>query len=207
MCAQIILIMSEKSPFPLIQTPHFLLRQIVATDLTQIFRGMSDPRVTEYYGISYETLELTQAQLDWFELIYETGTGIWWGICHRDEPQHLIGTCGINEWEQDDHCAEAGFWIFPEYWGKGVMLECLSAMLDYCFTKLSLHRMQSMVEPDNPASWKLIEKLGFQLEGILRECERKDDRYVDLRCYSLLAREWRSRVQPQAAIVHFPAST
>jgi RimJ/RimL family protein N-acetyltransferase len=41
------------------------------------------------------------------------------------------------------------------------MLECLSAMLDYCFTKLSLHRMQSMVEPDNPASWKLIEKLGF----------------------------------------------
>lgn len=110
--------------------------------------------------------------------------------------RNAIGTCGINEWEQDDHCAEAGFWIFPEYWGKGVMLECLSAMLDYCFTKLSLHRMQSMVEPDNPASWKLIEKLGFQLEGILRECERRviAMSICDAILYSHA--KWQNRAQP-----------
>ncbi|MBC3885256.1 GNAT family N-acetyltransferase [Undibacterium griseum] len=182
--------MPTPADFPVLHTPRLILRRMSADDLPLLFRGMSDPRVTEYYGISYETQTLTQAQLDWFELIWASGTGIWWGLCFSHAPHVLIGTCGINEWEQEHHCAEAGFWIFPEYWGQGIMHESLQAMLAYCFKTLGIHRMQMLIEPANLSSWKLAERLGFQLEGVLRECERKQDHYADLKCYSLLASEW-----------------
>jgi ribosomal-protein-alanine N-acetyltransferase len=178
--------------FPVIETPHYVLRRLVADDIPEIFRGLSDPRVTNYYGISYDTLASTQAQMDWFELIFQTGIGIWWGICDRQQPQQLLGTCGLHEWDQEHHCSETGFWLFPEYWGKGVMRESLPAMFAHCFQQLGLHRIQAMVEPENIGSWRLLESFGFQLEGILRECEYKNGHYVDLKCYSLLAHECRS---------------
>ena len=177
----------DMQDFPQITTSRYVLRKLVATDMPLVFKGMSDPQVIEYYGLSYETLESTQAQMEWFELIYHTRTGIWWAIADLAAPEQLLGCCGISDWEQDDHCAEMGFWLFPQYWRQGVMKEVLSAALHCCFHQLGLHRIQALVEPDNQGSWRLLERLGFQLEGILRECERKGERYVDLRCYSRLA--------------------
>ena len=182
--------MPAATSFPVLETKHYQLRRIVAADMPAIFAGLSNPKVSEYYGISYDSLESTQAQMDWYELVWQTGIGIWWGICSKDAPADLIGTCGLHEWEQEHHCAETGFWIAPEYWGKAVMRECLPVMFAHCFEHLSLHRLQAMVEPANIPSWRLLEKLGFQIEGILRECEYKHGRYVDLKCYSLLAHEF-----------------
>lgn len=182
--------MPESAFFPTLETANYQLRRIVAADMPAIFAGLSDPRVTEYYGISYDTLESTQAQMDYYELVWQTGIGIWWGICSKENPDQLIGSCGLHEWEQEHHCAETGFWISPEHWGKAVMRECLAVMFAHCFGHLGLHRLQAMVEPENIPSWRLLEKMGFRLEGVLRECEYKHGRYVDLKCYSMLATEF-----------------
>ena len=165
----------------------------MAADQPAVFAGLSDPAVTGYYGISYETPESAQAQMDWYELVWRTRIGAWWAICERARPERLIGTCGIYDWESGHHCAETGFWLLPSYWGKGVMRRVLPAMYRYCFATLGVHRIQARVEPDNAASWHLLESIGFRLEGILRECELKNERYVDLRCYSALSTDpgWR----------------
>ncbi|WP_428718500.1 GNAT family N-acetyltransferase [Undibacterium curvum] len=181
--------MNQAASFPQLQTGRFILRQIMPADQPAIFAGLSDEAVTAYYGISYDTLESTQAQMDWYELVWKTRIGIWWGIAEREHPEQLIGTCGLHEWEQEDHCAEIGFWLTPAFWRRGVMAEVLPAILACCFRDLGLHRIQALVEPDNAASWRLVERHGFQLEGILRECEYKNGKYLDLRCYSLLAHE------------------
>ncbi|MFZ6757523.1 GNAT family N-acetyltransferase [Undibacterium sp. Ji50W] len=184
--------MPEIRSFPVLHSANYQLRQIVAADMSAIFQGLSDPRVSDYYGVSYDTLASTQAQLDWYEEVWQAGTGIWWGISSKEAPDHLLGTCGLHEWEQEHHCAETGFWLSPDHWGKAVIPECLSVMIAHCFQHLGLHRLQAMVEPENIASWRLLEKLGFRLEGVLRECEYKHARYVDLKCYSMLATEFRS---------------
>jgi len=185
--------MSETKPFPVLETANYQLRRIVAADMPAVFRGLSDPRVTEYYGISYATLASSQEQMDWYEQVWLDGTGLWWGICSKEKPEQLIGTCGLHEWEQEHHCAETGFWLSPDHWGKAVIPECMNVIVNHCFKHLGLHRLQAMVEPENIASWRLIEKLGFRLEGVLRECEYKNGRYVDLKCYSLLDREFGSK--------------
>lgn len=172
--------------FPVLQTPRLGLRQIVRADQPQIFLGLSDPQVTQYYGIHYETLESTSAQMDWYELVQRGGTGLWWGLHLAERPDVLIGTCGFYEWEQEHQCAELGFWLLPDFANQGLMRETCDAVLRYGFRHLQLHRVQARAEPANLASCRLLERTGFQLEGILRECERKQDRYVSLHCYSLL---------------------
>ncbi len=76
---------------------------------------------------------------------------------------------------------------------KGYMTEALVGMLDYMYGNLELNRVQALVDPRNEASLRLIEKQGFQRDGLLRSYEYERGAYVDLYMLSLLREEWESR--------------
>jgi len=67
--------------FPELRTPRFLLRRIAPADAEAVFLGLSDPKVIQHYGVSYQTPEEAQFQMRWFEDLLAQGTGIWWAIC------------------------------------------------------------------------------------------------------------------------------
>ncbi|GGC70734.1 GNAT family N-acetyltransferase [Undibacterium terreum] len=175
--------------FPVLHTPRFLLRHISGADVGQVFRGLSHPQVTAYYGISYTSQEATQAQIDWYQELLDQQTGIWWGICLQETPGELLGACGFYEWNKDNRNTDMGYWLLPEHWGSGAMQECLHAILQHAFSQMHLHRVEAEVEPENTPSSRLLLKLGFQLEGTRRQCEWKNGHFVDLEYYSLLASE------------------
>ncbi|MFZ6646763.1 GNAT family N-acetyltransferase [Undibacterium sp. TJN25] len=176
--------------FPVLHTARFLLRDIAVADISEVFRGLSDPAITAYYGISYDSVEATQAQIDWYQELLEQQTGIWWGICKKEDPGTLIGACGFYAWDKENRNTDMGYWLQREHWGGGVMQECLRAILPHGFREMSLHRVEAEVEPENIASSRLLQKLGFQLEGKRRQCEWKNGRFVDLEYYSLLEGEF-----------------
>lgn len=173
--------------FPTLITARFLLREITEDDLPLIFRGLSDPRVIAYYGISYSSLEETRRQLTWFRELYESGRGIWWGICRPDTPDELLGACGYNNWNQEHRRAEIGAWLTPENWKQGIMRECLGAILDYGFSEMKLNRVEGEIESGNTSSIRLVESLRFQLEGVRRQAEVKNGAFVDLCWYARLS--------------------
>ena len=175
------------SRFPALPTPRFLLRQITATDKTAVFQGLSNPQVIANYGVSYASFEETQRQMDWFEEIYSNKTGIWWGICHSEEKCALLGAVGLNDISAVHRRGEIGYWLLPENWGCGIARECSSAVVSFAFGQLGLHRVGAEVDTDNNRSSALLEKLGFQLEGVRRGCEFKAGVYLDLKCYSRLS--------------------
>lgn len=177
--------------FPTLSTARFRLRKIVQSDLAAVHQGLSDPRVVAHYGISYDSLAATQAQMDWFESLYRSGTGAWWAICGAQTPDTMIGACGINEHVIEHRRAELGLWLIPAHWRLGIMRECVAAVVDHAFDQMQLHRIEAEVEPENEASWRLLERLGFALEGVRRECELKNGRYLDLRCYAKLEQDGR----------------
>jgi ribosomal-protein-alanine N-acetyltransferase len=181
--------MSTTPFFPLLLTKNFLLRKIEASDITQIFRGLSNPKITQWYGVSYEDLESTRAQMTWYRDIIEAQSGIWWAICTQQDPTSLLGTCGFYEHDKDNRNTDMGYWLHEECWGQRIMYECLPAILEYAFIHMNIHRVEAEVEPENLASSKLLRKLGFSLEGRRRECGWKTDRFVDLEYYSLLSHE------------------
>ena len=174
------------STFPELQTERFTLRKIHSTDREALFKGLSDPVVVRYYGISYGSLNEIQRQLDWFDNLLIHKTGIWWAICYKDDNAHLIGTCGFNNWSKQHKSTNMGYWLLPSAWGKGIMSECVQAIIAYAFTHMDIHRIEAIVEKGNDRSSLLLRKLQFILEGIHRECEIKNGKYIDLEYHSRL---------------------
>ncbi len=162
-----------------------MLREILPADQQQIFEGLSDENVIQYYGVSYGTFADTRQQMDWYENLLETSTGIWWGISFMGE-EKLTGACGINNINKEHRKAEMGYWLLPDNWGKGIMTEVLPLIIEHAFDTLDLHRIEATVEVDNIASKKLLSKQGFEYEGTLKECEFKNEQFIDLDYFALL---------------------
>ncbi|CNE14535.1 GNAT family protein [Yersinia nurmii] len=173
--------------FPPLKTQRCRLRKIRPSDITQVFAALSDPAVITHYGVAYSSLAATQIQMDWFSNIYAQQSGIWWGICIAGNDREIIGACGFNQWDHDVHSLELGYWLLPGYWGQGLTRECVNIISSHAFTEMGVHRIEAVVEPENRASWRLLEKCGFHHEGTRRECEIKDGRFISLKIYSRLA--------------------
>lgn len=184
-------------PFVELTTARFRLRRIVPADVGTVYRGLSDPRVIAHYGVSYESLEATQRQMDWFEEIHATRTGVWWGVCEPGADDALIGACGLNDIKAEHARGELGYWLLPGYWGLGIATECVGAVLEHAFGALGLHRVGADVDANNHASRRLLERLGFRLEGIRRDYERKGGVHIDLMNYARLASD---EVTPPAVL-------
>ncbi|MEM9837162.1 MAG: GNAT family protein [Bacteroidota bacterium] len=166
-----------------IKTERLLLREIVAADINDIYRGLSDPLVIKHYGVSYATLAATAEQMEW----YQQAEQHWWAICSPDG-QTFYGAGGLNDISTTHHKAEIGLWLLPPYWGKGIMTEALPLICDYGFTQLGLHRIEGFVESNNHNCKRAMAKLDFTLEGTMRDCEVKDGAYISVDIYSKLNR-------------------
>ena len=102
----------------------------------------------------------------------------------------LLGTCAL--WGINVQCrrAEIGFILDSQAWGRGYMLEALSALLDYGFTELDLNRVEADTDPRNERSMRLLDRLGFSQEGHFRERCIVEGEISDAAMYGLLRREW-----------------
>ena len=171
--------------FPELETERLRLRRIIGRDIDKVYAGLSDERVVRHYAVSFSSWEATQEQMDWFDKLWTTRTGIWWAITEKGQTD-LAGSCGFNNYSAQHRRAELGYWLLPEHWGKGWATEALRAILAYGFDEMKLHRVEAFVEGGNERSNHLLERLGFQHEGTLKECEWKNGRFIDILIFSLL---------------------
>ena len=85
---------------------------------------------------------------------------------------------------------DVGYWLGKPYWGRGLMREALTAVLDLSFGDLDHVKMEAEIFTDNVRSLKLVESLGMKLEGTIRSSHFKRGRWVDAHIYGILREEW-----------------
>jgi aminoglycoside 6'-N-acetyltransferase len=103
----------------------------------------------------------------------------------------LIGDIAILGDLTNGRQAMLGYTLSQRFQGKGYAIEACSAMLDHAFGEWRMHRMAADTDPRNLASKRLLERLGFRLEGQMLECyPDTDGSWLDSHLYALLAREW-----------------
>lgn len=170
---------------PSLSTSRLLLRKITDSDLHNIYIGLSHPEVIPYYGVSYSSIEAAKTQLQWYHQLETDGTGIWWAICSPNN-EHFYGAIGFNNWHKAFKKTEIGFWLLPEFWKQGFLSEALSAVCDYGFNTMKLHRIEAQVETENIASKSSLLKFGFTHEGTLHDAEIKNNRYITLDVFAIL---------------------
>jgi RimJ/RimL family protein N-acetyltransferase len=115
---------------------------------------------------------------------------IWLAITLRSDGR-MIGGIGLRVDQQQSH-AELGYWLAVEYWGQGYATEASREMLRYGFEDLDMHRIFASHFKHNPASGRILKKLGMRYEGCQREHLRKWDQWVDSELYGILRQEWKA---------------
>ncbi len=170
---------------PELLSERLRLRPIVQADHAHIFEGLSHPEVIQFYGVNFSTFQETQVQMDWYAALQEEGPGCWWAICDRGTGTFL-GAGGLIDLSKEHFKAEFGFWLLPQYWGKGFMKEAFPLILDHAFNGLNLHRIAGFVESNNHNCKRALAKVGFIHEGTMRECEMKGGASISIDIYSRL---------------------
>lgn len=103
----------------------------------------------------------------------------------------LVGVVGV-ELDLDHGRGELGYWVGVPYWGRGYATEAARAMVAYAFEELGLRRVFAQHYARNPASGRVLQKLGMQREGVLRSHILRFGDVEDSVVYGMLSGEWTS---------------
>ena len=115
------------------------------------------------------------------------GTDYGYVILMKDK---MVGRIGVHYIDQQNKLGAIGYWLGEEYQGKGIVTKACKALLRRCFTVIGLNRIEIKCGVGNHKSAAIPERLGFTKEGVLRQAEWVNDKFIDLNLYSLLKKEW-----------------
>lgn len=119
---------------------------------------------------------------------WDAGIGVTYAITDRVSGA-LYGTVALTIAREHER-AELGYWSAVPFWNRGFCTEAARELLAMAFGPMHLHRVQARHLQRNPASGRVMKKLGMQLEGVHRESMKKWNRFEDIAMYAILAREW-----------------
>ena len=176
--------------FPTLTTERLVLRQLEPRDDETLFVIKSNFEVTKHYGQeAHRSIDDTREWMEKVQAGYEQRLDMAWCVTRRGEDK-LIGV--ITLWNLDPayHHGEIGYELNPADEKQGIMTEALSAVLTFAFTDFGLHRLEATPFADNPPSVAMLARLGFTLEGTLRQRYFFRDHYKDQHYYGLLQEEW-----------------
>ncbi len=108
------------------------------------------------------------------------------------ENRQLIGSIGLVA-VPDHQRAELGYWLGQPYWNWGYTTEAARELLRYGFTELELNRIYASHYGRNPASGRVMQKIGMQYEGTLRQHIAKWGQFEDMKLYGILRSEFEER--------------
>lgn len=179
---------------PRLETDRLVLRQRTRHDVPDMFAYVSLSEVC--YPAAVPLIASLEDEYDYFDNHYrqnleKQGLPSGYGITIKGEDK-VIGSCDFNH-RHDDDVFEIGYLLHPDYWGKGYMTEAVAALVEVAFSILNLHKVEIRCYDYNKGSSRVAEKLGFTLEGRIRNRKDGQGKQCDLLEYGLLKEEWEEK--------------
>jgi ribosomal-protein-alanine N-acetyltransferase len=178
-------------PFPNLETKRLLLRQLENSDVKEVFALRSNPSTMKFIPRPLVTSD--EEALEHIAMInakIDNNEGINWAITMKGNPK-LIGIIGHFKIQPQNYRAEIGYMILPEYHGQGIVAEAIKEVVRYGFEEMNLHSIEAIIDPNNLASERVLQKNGFVKEAHILENEFFDGKFIDTVIYSLLKRDFK----------------
>ncbi len=169
---------------PTLATARFTLRPLQEGDEHTFFRAYSDPELMRYWSRGpFDDVEALRAWL--FDR--EWGGRTWVAVPHEggDPVLRMVASA------EGEQVCEIGYMIVPGHERRGIATECLSALLTQLFRVEGVHRVFADIDPRNTASNRLVQRLGFTLEGHFRDAMKTHIGWCDSWIWAILEDEWR----------------
>lgn len=161
------------------------LRTVEEDDIEFLQEGMNHPTVRQYAGgdLPYNRPRYEDELFD----TISSGEVLHLLVCIEGE---RLGDVSLAPIDQRRGWANLGYWIHPDWQGKGYATEAAQLVVTHGFEELRLHRISATIVASNDPSKRVVEKLGFVHEGTKRDDAFLDGTYVDREVYAILREEW-----------------
>jgi ribosomal-protein-alanine N-acetyltransferase len=180
--------------FPVLRTDRLILRAFCRSDAQAVFDVFSQEIVTQYHNVeTMQSIGQAEKLVELRARVFERGLGVRWAIVRSMQEDIVIGSIGYYNLNPANSTAEIGYDLHPTHWRQGIMTEALRTVIAYGFSEgfgFDLNRIEALTYPEHEASTALLRRLGFQEEGIRRECAYWKGKWHDLQSFSLLRRDW-----------------
>jgi len=175
-------------------TERLLLREVRQTDWPAVHEFACDVEVTRFTSFGPNTEEQTKSFVEHglADARAQPRTFFALAITLLGEDR-VIGGCSLRLRDDANREGELAYLLHRDYWGRGYIPEAARAFLAFGFEELGLHRIIARCNPLNTASERVMQKLGMQREGLLRESAFMKGCWIDLLLYSILEWEWKER--------------
>ena len=170
-----------------LETERLTLRRFTVDDAEDMYRNLcSDNRVNKFLTWDlHKSIDETIELMKTFEKRYENPARYCWAIVLK-ESNEVIGTIAAPTVKERIEAVEITYAIAFPFWGKGITAEGLKAVMAYLFKEVGVNRIEAGHDLNNPNSGKVMEKVGMQKEGVLRQAGRNNQGLFDLVMYSIL---------------------
>ncbi len=172
---------------PLLETPRLLLRPFTLADASEVQRLAGAWKIAEMTLNVPHPYEdgMAESWIGGHPARFAAGEAVTFAVAARDD-ERLLGCIGLVMAPRHRR-AEMGYWLGVPFWNRGCMTEAAGAIIKYAFGPLGLHKVTASHLARNPASGRVMEKIGMTREGVLRQHVAKDDVFEDLVVYGLLS--------------------
>lgn len=173
-----------------IETERLVLRRLELADAEMMLRNWTgDDKVTRFLRWdAHKTIDDTERMiLQWINN-YQDDSTYYWGMYLKNN--EMIGSTGITITSEYDFKGELGYKIGSNWWNQGYSSEAARAVIDYMFRNTDIERIGSFCSVENPASRKVMEKIGMHYEGLMRHYYKAGGRFHDCVQYGIIRNEW-----------------
>lgn len=178
-------------------SPRLVLRPITTRESERFFAAVNESRPAMRAWLPWVPLnnspEDSQRYAEACERDWDNGSAARFFIHYRDDAR-ILGVVSLENCSPTHRCCYLGYWLHVEEWGKGLMTEAAGRALRFAFEEMNVHRVACAAGTQNERSIRVIQRLGFKFEGIAREAEWIEERWISHAVYSLLDSEWRTQL-------------
>jgi len=176
--------------FPHLESERLLFRKFDLNDAVDIQFIRSNDKVMNYMDSEpHKTIQDSEVFISKNFDRYKNKEGIFWAIIEKKENK-FIGDFAFWNIIRENHRAEIGYTLKPQFWGKGYMTETLIKLIKFGFNDLNLHSFEAEINPQNKNSEKALVKMGFKKEAYFKENRYFNGKYLDSEIYSLLEKDF-----------------
>lgn len=190
---------------PRIETKRLILRKLDLTDTQSVFdHWLSDERVTDNrINAAHLSVSETKERLNKIVSEYGSKEFCYWGIERKDTGE-LIGEIDLYNFDKDTENCEVSYSLGFKWWNQGYGTEALRAVVEFGFKHMNVHKISAAHNIDNPASGKIMSKVGMVQEGVIKHMIRNSkSQYKDCAVCGILQEEYlKNNVHAKNYILH-----
>lgn len=179
-------------PFPNLESERLIFRKLIKSDINEVRLLRGNPKTMQFIPRPLVTNdEEALAHIAMIDETIDTKKGINWVIALKEKPNEMIGIIGHYRIQPENFRAEIGYMFREDFQGQGYATEAIRRITKYGFEVMNLHSIEAVIDPENYASEKVLQKNGYRKEAHLIENGFYDGKFLDTVIYSLLKRNFK----------------